>query len=143
MKKFRVHHILCTVLYRGSGYSGVFCENMTRKVEQLQKNPDEPLQLVAGADMICQHCPNLTSIHTCTRDRDHVSVKDRSLLEQLALNENETYTYRCFLEHAAHYITAEIFENSCGNCEWYRRKLCSYELFTENLKEMIQRFPSA
>ena len=27
MKKFRVHHILCTVLYRGEGYSGTFCDN--------------------------------------------------------------------------------------------------------------------
>lgn len=32
MKKFRVHHILCTVLYRGEGYSGTFCDNMTEKV---------------------------------------------------------------------------------------------------------------
>lgn len=28
-RTFRVHHILCTALYTGLGYSGDFCENMT------------------------------------------------------------------------------------------------------------------
>jgi hypothetical protein len=43
MKKFRVHHILCTVLYRGEGYSGTFCVNMTQKVRELKADPEEPL----------------------------------------------------------------------------------------------------
>ena len=45
MKKFRVHHILCTVLYRGEGYSGTFCDNMTQKVRELKADPEEPLML--------------------------------------------------------------------------------------------------
>lgn len=39
MKKFRVHHILCTVLYRGEGYSGTFCDNMTQKVPGTEGRP--------------------------------------------------------------------------------------------------------
>ena len=39
MKKFRVHHILCTVLYRGEGYSGTFCDNMTQKVRGTEGRP--------------------------------------------------------------------------------------------------------
>ena len=53
MKKFRVHHILCTVLYRGEGYSGTFCDNMTQKVRELKADPEEPLMLVTDPDMIC------------------------------------------------------------------------------------------
>ena len=40
MKKFRVHHILCTVLYRGEGYSGTFCDNMTQKVQELKADQE-------------------------------------------------------------------------------------------------------
>lgn len=35
--KFRGHHIVCTSLYEGKGYSGAFCENMTAVVERLRK----------------------------------------------------------------------------------------------------------
>ena len=41
--KFRGHHIVCTSLYEGKGYSGAFCENMTAVVERLRKDPDEEL----------------------------------------------------------------------------------------------------
>ena len=49
--KFRGHHIVCTSLYEGKGYSGAFCENMTAVVERLRKDPDEELFLVAEPDM--------------------------------------------------------------------------------------------
>ena len=65
MKKFRVHHILCTVLYRGEGYSGTFCDNMTEKVRELKADPEEPLMLVTDPDMICARCPNRTPGDTC------------------------------------------------------------------------------
>ena len=58
--KFRGHHIVCTSLYEGKGYSGAFCENMTAVVERLRKDPDEELLLVAEPDMICANCPNRT-----------------------------------------------------------------------------------
>ena len=57
MKNFRVHHIMCTNLYQGYGYSGAFCENMTEMVTWLKSNPDEKLLLVTDPDEICKKCP--------------------------------------------------------------------------------------
>lgn len=54
MNKFRVHHIMCTNLYKGYGYSGPFCENMTKMVSWLNENQDEPLLLVTHPDEICK-----------------------------------------------------------------------------------------
>jgi hypothetical protein len=48
-KEFRVHHILCTQLYRGLGYSGDFCTNMTAIVSDLRANPEQKVRLVAEA----------------------------------------------------------------------------------------------
>ena len=86
MKKFRVHHILCTVLYRGEGYSGTFCDNMTEKAD-----PEEPLMLVTDPDMICARCPNRTPGDTCVDDKNHVKSKDLELLELFGLKENQLY----------------------------------------------------
>ena len=100
MKKFRVHHILCTVLYRGEGYSGTFCDNMTQKVRELKADPEEPLMLVTDPDMICARCPNRTPDDTCVDDKNHVKSKDLELLELFGLKENQLYSYRELLQCA-------------------------------------------
>ncbi len=65
MEYFRVHHILCTSLYEGKGYSGAFCENMSSVVERLRANPEEELVPVAEPDVICAGCPNRTAGGMC------------------------------------------------------------------------------
>lgn len=100
MKKFRVHHILCTVLYRGEGYSGTFCDNMTQKVRELKADQEEPLMLVTDPDMICTRCPNRTPDDTCVDDKNHVKSKDLELLELFGLKENQLYSYRELLQCA-------------------------------------------
>ncbi len=137
MRDFRVHHILCTNLYQGYGYSGDFCENMTEKVNWLKANPNEKIRLVADADMICQKCPNLTEDRKCVSDENHVQIKDRALLEPLHLVEGEAYTYAELYAHAREYMTKEIFEKSCSKCEWYKQGLCSFEALDFRLENHI------
>lgn len=126
---FRVHHILCTNLYQGYGYSGAFCDNMTEKITWLKAHPDEPLCLVTDPDEICQKCPNLVQGIYCTDEKNHVQKKDEALLERLHLKKNGQYTYRQLIQHADRYLTKEIFEQSCKNCEWYQKGLCRFEDF--------------
>ena len=128
--KFRGHHIVCTSLYEGKGYSGAFCENMTAVVERLRKDPDEELLLVAEPDMICANCPNRVGKDQCTNGDNHVVIKDRKLLEPLHLVEGECYTYSELLEHSRKYLTQEVFEESCRKCNWYKQGICNYEDFT-------------
>ena len=83
--KFRGHHIVCTSLYEGKGYSGAFCENMTAVVERLRKDPDEELLLVAEPDMICANCPNRTETNECVHNHNRVVNKDRRVIEFFGL----------------------------------------------------------
>lgn len=136
MKKFRVHHILCTVLYQGEGYSGAFCENMTEKVRELKANPKEPLVLVTDPDMICAHCPNLTPEDTCLDDKNHVKTKDQELLGWFGLKENQTYSYDELLRCATEKLDNERFLKSCGRCQWYQQGLCSYEEWITNARKI-------
>lgn len=129
MKKFRVHHIMCTNLYQGYGYSGAFCENMTKMVTWLNDNPEEPLLLVTNPDEICMKCPNLVENKYCVDVNNYVHEKDKALISPLHLKENEVYTYKELKSYAKRYLSEEVFENSCHNCEWYRQGLCKYEDF--------------
>jgi hypothetical protein len=137
MKKFRVHHILCTVLYRGEGYSGTFCDNMTQKVQELKADQEEPLMLVTDPDMICTRCPNRTPDDTCVDDKNHVKSKDLELLELFGLKENQLYSYRELLQCAEKKLDKENFLKSCGRCRWYQQGLCSYEEWLENARKIL------
>lgn len=127
--KFRVHHIMCTNLYRGLGYDGDFCRNMTQKVTLLRNQPDTLLTLVAEPDAICANCPNLKNNDYCANGDNHVCEKDRALLAPLHLQEKKQYSYRQLMEHGAKYLTKEIFEESCCSCNWYKQGVCRYEDF--------------
>ena len=127
--EFRVHHILCTNLYRGLGYSGDFCMNMTEKVKKLRENPQMELLLTASPDAICANCPNLRDGDYCANGDNHVAAKDEALLEPLKLTLGKMYTYRELLAHAKKYLSREVFEESCGNCGWYQSGVCRYEDF--------------
>lgn len=129
MKRFRVHHIMCTDLYQGYGYSGAFCENMTEMVTWLKEHADEKLLLVSDPDEICKKCPNLKDDVFCVDETNHVKSKDQQLLEPLHLLEKETYSYEELQQHAKQYLTKEVFEASCRNCQWYKKGLCRYEDF--------------
>ena len=129
MNKFRVHHIMRTNLYQGYGYSGGFCENMTRMVKWLNENPDEPLLVTTNPDEICKKCPNLKEGKYCVDVTNHVHEKDSELLSPLHIKENEVYTYNELKQLAGRYLTKDVFEESCSNCEWYKQGLCRFEDF--------------
>ena len=129
VNKFRVHHIMCTNLYRGYGYSGAFCENMSAKVQWLKTHLDEKIQLVCEPDMICEKCPNLKDGDFCANGDNHVCEKDKSLLQELHLVENEFYTYSELMQAADEYLSEEVFMRSCENCGWYEKGICKYEEF--------------
>lgn len=138
-KKFRAHHILCTSLYEGKGYSGTFCENMTKIVENLREDPDQTVLLVAEPDRICANCPNRTGTNECAQDANHVEIKDRKLLESLGLTEGASYSYRNLCRTAQKKVTREAFEATCGKCYWHRQGLCRYEDLIAQLKTIIEK----
>ena len=125
-RKLRVHHLLCIPLFRGEGYSDVFSRNMAEKIQWLEYHSGEKLKLVCGPDMICEKCPNLTPEGTCRCSGNQVAEKDEDLCAKLGLDTGTEYTYRELRELFRRKLTEEIFENSCGKCEWYAKGLCSF-----------------
>lgn len=137
-RDFRAHHILCTSLYEGKGYSGAFCENMTEVVTRLRENPDERLRLVAKPDMICADCPNHGADDTCASEHNRVEDKDRRVMEEFGLAENREYTYRELCAAALAALTPEFFVKSCGKCDWHAQGLCRYEDLQSRLAATVR-----
>lgn len=133
--EFRAHHIICTSLYEGKGYSNAFCDNMTAIVTRLRKNPEERMTLVARPDMICANCPNQTPDATCSFNANRVVEKDRRVIERFALKENEEYSYRELCRHALEHMNHEVFMEFCGKCDWRAQGLCKYEDLIKQLQD--------
>lgn len=130
----RVHHILCTPLFVGKGYSDSFVNNMKGIVDKLQNN--EIVELQVTPDVICSSCPNHQD-GVCTLDKNKVETKDMKLLDAMKLSTTITYEARKLFKEVSEKMTKEIFENSCSKCEWYKQGLCSYELYQLGIKKMI------
>jgi len=147
MMRLRVHHLLCSALYVGKGYSEAFCKNMQKVVQWLWEPLSEPekdkerqgepgyilcegeereVRLITGPDNICKECPNLAE-NGCRLDDDRVVSKDAALARKLGLETGRTYQAAELLYTVHRNLTAEIFEESCHNCEWYEQGLCRYE----------------
>lgn len=133
MIKLRVHHLFCSALYAGKGYSEKFCGNMEQIVKWLWEKPtlteerkERQLELVAQPDCICLECPNLTE-EGCLLDDNNVVSKDIRLAQSLQLKTGHIYSVSEVLHQTAAHLTKEIFEASCKKCEWYQAGLCSYE----------------
>ncbi len=160
--RLRVHHLLCSALYVGKGYSEAFCGNMQRIVWWLWEEPDHvperdkeaqgarngrpgdgekrKIRLVSEPDNICSACPNLGE-GGCKLDDDRVVSKDEALAQALALETERVYSVTELLGIVGRNLTEEIFETSCHNCEWYAQGLCSYEALADRYRERETHYP--
>lgn len=138
MLRLRVHHLLCSALFVGKGYSESFCENMQEIVQWLweksSQGEEREVELISGEDSICKECPNLTK-EGCSLEDNHVVSKDIRLAQALQLQTDRSYSVDMLLHQTAQNLTEEIFETSCHNCEWYRIGLCSYEKLADKYSD--------
>lgn len=132
--KLRVHHLLCSALFVGKGYSEKFCENMEQIVQWLWENSEvekeRSVELITKEDSICVQCPNL-AMEGCSLDDNHVVSKDARLARELLLETDRVYSVPELINRVSQNLTEEIFEASCHNCEWYQEGLCRYEKLAE------------
>ncbi|MGN0313231.1 MAG: DUF1284 domain-containing protein [Fusicatenibacter sp.] len=135
-RQLRGHHLLCTSLFRGKGYSDGFCAGMEQIVSALHGDIDQMVCLIAEPDGICANCPKLTPEKTCSSNHNHVIHKDAAVLHTLQLEAGEELTLRELIEKAEQTITEEVFGNICGDCSWKKEGLCRYEELKQRFTEL-------
>lgn len=136
-RRLRVHHLLCSALFVGKGYSDAFIANMKQVVDMLfSEEQEENIILVTKPDLICSACPNQVE-GACVLDDNNVVSKDEALAEALGLFCNHRYRKEEILRLVREHLTKEIFETSCHRCRWYREGLCHYEALQQRYEQMI------
>ncbi len=159
MVKLRVHHLFCSALFEGKGYSDDFVANMQSIVDRLfpegkagvaddpslslgegfgSRRTDDPLELIelcTEPDLVCSKCPNLQG-SVCILDDNDVVSKDESLAKALGLICGRAYLREELIKTVAAALRQEIFENSCRKCRWYKEGLCSYQALRERYDAM-------
>lgn len=132
--KLRVHHLLCSVLYEGSGYSEAFVENMNNVVSAL-KDRETRVCLVTGADSVCAECPNAMGDGGCALDGDKeeksVDRLDIRIMDHTGLTAGKIYRAEEVIMQAASRMDAAFFEQCCSECRWYLAGYCSYHKYEQ------------
>lgn len=135
----RGHHLLCSRLFSGHGYSEAFAKRMGEVVSRTGlKNYKSPIsyervkkvRLICNHDYVCQKCPNLVNENTranCILGDKDVINKDKKTLEYAGLKENSIYTLE-EIEKGVGKITKEQFMEICDTCRWFKEGYCTYEM---------------
>lgn len=134
----RGHHLLCSRLFSGYGYSEDFVRRMGEVVSRtglknykvpIEYDKVEKVRLICSHDYVCQKCPNMINENTrvfCDLGDEDVRSKDKKTLEYAGLKENHIYTLE-EIESGVEKITEEQFAEICGTCRWFKAGYCMYE----------------
>lgn len=117
----RPHHLLCTQSYEGKGYSEEFIDNMNKHIELLRYKKGFKVKIQSILDNLCTSCPN-NKEQVCSTE-NKVNTMDEKVLRYFNLKE-ETYVYKDVINLIQKKITREIFQDICGECEWYKYDMC-------------------
>ncbi len=112
----RAHHLLCLRFYRGKGYDGAFCRNVSDVLEAL--TADAPVRLTSGPDDLCACCPHREE--GCPNAGEY----DRRVLALCGLETGEVLPWgRLQRTAAARILVPGRLAEVCGGCQWM--DLCS------------------
>ena len=132
MIQLRGHHLFCMALFSGHGYDERFTENMATVLDKLKQNEDEKVLLMAGDDSICAACPNLNGTQ-CKLGNADVKSRDAHARDALSVTCGRIYPYGELRKRLAN-VSQEEFDLVCCNCAWWRKGLCSYEMFRKSIE---------
>lgn len=145
MLKFRPHHLLCTLGFRGRGYSGRFVLNYLEIVSQLKEGTlieivmesashDATDASLSNEDSICKACPNRVGPLSC-KDHEKIRKLDLEHARILKLRPGEVITWAEAKKRLTEFMTTSKHEKACQSCEWRSQGFCKEAL------EQLNKFP--
>ncbi|NRB10414.1 MAG: DUF1284 domain-containing protein [Rickettsiaceae bacterium] len=124
---FRPHHFMCTLSFKGKGYSLGFVRNYKKIHKQLCENEDTIIEVAEYMDDICHACPHKLDEVVC-KSQEKILKLDKAHREILQLKDKENLTWRKAKERIKQHMTIEKFHQACDGCEWKKFGVCEKEL---------------
>lgn len=131
--KFRPHHFLCTLGYKGKGYSKAFTDNFTNIKNFLEENPDHLIEVTEKTDSICSHCPSQRGELCETQSKIETIDKNHQLI--LDIKENDRLSWKDAKKLIKEKFNSENMNKACDLCSWRTLGICEAELL--KLKKTI------
>lgn len=127
MIRFRPHHFLCSLAYKGMGYSTAFIENYDKIARKIRDDDETQIQVVYGLDTICSRCPHQTKANRCVNEQT-IQKLDQAHASILGLRDKEILTFREAKKRLRQNMSRELFLEACRSCEWQKMGLCEAAL---------------
>lgn len=116
----RGHHFLCSLHYRGAGYSEAFTDNFTAIAEASRTRPTSVVEVAGLADGICKACPSLQPDGESCQYQESIMRRDQALLDAMGWAPGQ----QLVLADAHWQVLArreELMGRVCAGCEWLPR----------------------
>lgn len=126
--RFRPHHFLCALGFRGKGYSDAFVRQMQAIVDRLRGPGGDEVEIeaVGATDAICAPCPNRRGALCETEDR--IRRIDAAHAEVLGIAPGQVLTWGEAKERLATRFSIEAHHRACEGCSWRDLRLCEAAL---------------
>jgi hypothetical protein len=129
--KFRPHHFMCTLGFRGKGYSLDFVRNYKNIANTLKQDENTLLEVAEYMDDICTPCPNKIDEIVC-KSQEKILRLDKAHSEVLKLKPGEVMSWKDAKARIKNNMTLEKFDKACEGCDWKKYGVCE-----ESLKELL------
>ncbi|MBC8570320.1 DUF1284 domain-containing protein [Zongyangia hominis] len=117
MVTLRPHHGLCIRHFAGKGYSPAFVKRMAEVIEELRRNPGQPIFLRSGADVLCAACPHRRE-EGCASGQKPVDY-DATCLKLCGLKEGAVLSWEAYAKRVEEAVIAPgRLEEVCKGCQW-------------------------
>ncbi len=125
--EIRAHHLLCTLGFRGLGYSPEFIAMMGKVVAELNSNSALPITIIAECDIICASCPHKKE-NKCLKkvgSEWRVKTQDLVVLQKLGLETGSQISASNVWLRIKEKITPKNIAEICRDCEWLELGYCA------------------
>ncbi|WP_375316352.1 DUF1284 domain-containing protein [Wolbachia endosymbiont (group A) of Colletes cunicularius] len=127
MIKFRPHHFMCTLAFRGYGYSQGFVENYKKIASKVMSDPNTQIEVVGNLDSICSACPNQIKQGKCTTQAKVLEL-DRRHMGILGIKIGETLIWNEAVKKIREKMSLKKFDYACEGCDWQPYGICKNAL---------------
>lgn len=118
---------MCTLGFRGMGYSPSFVKNFKKIKAQLVENPETILQVQEATDSICGPCPHNQGDGSC-KTQDKIQRLDDQHKAALHLTAGQKLSWNEALQRIKTHMTVEKFHIACESCAWKSHGICETAL---------------
>lgn len=131
--KFRPHHFLCALCFRGKGYSPGFIQNFSQIMDMLnaQEGDEVEIEIVKHTDSICAPCPHRRG-QSCEAENEILKL-DQGHADVLGLNDLQSISWGEAKQRIRERMNLSAFHQVCDSCEWKKLGICESVLTAHRL----------